>query len=59
MNKPVIRDSFSVDDIHKIREYHYETTKNMTRKQKIDAINKEAEKFEMEMKARKAKRVIV
>lgn len=30
MNKPIISDNFTVDDIHKIREYHYETTKNMS-----------------------------
>ena len=28
MEKPVFNNSFSVDDIHRLREYHYETTKN-------------------------------
>ena len=30
MDKPDISDDFTVEDIHKIREYHYELTKNMT-----------------------------
>lgn len=28
--KPIISLDFTVDDIHKIREYHYELTKDMT-----------------------------
>ncbi len=59
MTKPVIKDSFSVDDIHKIREYHYEMTKNMTDKKIIDDINKEAEKFKRKLKARRKKRAVV
>lgn len=30
MEKPIISSDFTIDDIHKIREYHYELTKNMT-----------------------------
>ena len=30
MNKPNISPDFTVDDIHKIREYNYELTKNMS-----------------------------
>ena len=31
MNKPIIKEnSFSVEDIHKIREYHYEQTKELS-----------------------------
>jgi len=30
MAKPVFEDTFSVDDIYKLREYHYEMTKDMT-----------------------------
>ena len=59
MTKPVIKDSFSVDDIHKIREYHYEMTKNMTDKKIIDDINKEAEEFKKKLKARRKKRTVV
>jgi hypothetical protein len=30
MNKPDISPNFTVDDIHKIREYNWETTKNLS-----------------------------
>jgi len=30
MNKPSISSDFTIDDIHKIREYHYELTKDMS-----------------------------
>ena len=59
MTKPIIKDSFSVEDIHKLREYHYESTKNMTKKERIKEINDKAEEFEREMLRRKAKRVVV
>ena len=39
MKKPVFKKSFSVDDIHELREYHYETTKDMTREERIEEIN--------------------
>lgn len=30
MNKPEISNNFTVDDIHKVREYNHEATKNMS-----------------------------
>ncbi len=30
MEKPVLSSDFTVEDIHKLREYNYEKTKNMT-----------------------------
>ena len=30
IKKPDISDNFTIEDIHKIREYHYEKRKNMT-----------------------------
>ena len=39
MNKPKLKkDSFSVDDIHKIREYNYERTKNLSSKDLIKGL---------------------
>lgn len=49
MTKPNLKNSFSVEDIHKLREYHYETTKNFSEKEFIDDINKKAEKFKKEL----------
>ena len=34
MDKPVISDNFTVDDIHKIREYNYESTKHLSFEEK-------------------------
>lgn len=40
MDKPIIKEnSFSVDDIHKLREYHYETTKHLSDEEIINEIN--------------------
>ena len=30
MNKPIISDNFTIEDIHKIREYNHEVTKKMS-----------------------------
>ena len=43
MEKTKISASFTIDDIHKIREYHYEVTKNMTTKEWCDYFNKSKE----------------
>ena len=56
MTKPIFKTSFSVDDIHKLREYNYERTKNFTKKELIDDINKGADEFEKKiLKAKKNK----
>ena len=59
MDKPILKDSFSVDDIHRLREYHYEITKDMTREERIKEINDKAEKFEKEMKERRDKKAVI
>ena len=56
MNKPVFKDSFSVDDIHKLREYNYEITKNMTKEERIAYINDKAEKAKEKINKIKAER---
>ena len=43
MIKPDFKDSFSVDDIHKLREYHYEKTKDLTGEELINEINEKAD----------------
>ena len=54
MNKPNIeKGSFYVDDIHKIREYNYEKTKNLSSKDLIKYINDRAEKTREEIRKRK------
>lgn len=34
MPKPILSPDFTIEDIHKIREYNYETTKNMTKEER-------------------------
>ena len=59
MDKPIIKDSFSVDDIHKIREYHYEMTKNLSREEKIKEIKDKADKVKEELRRKKEERAAV
>lgn len=48
MDKPILKEnSFSVDDIHKMRKYHYEKTKNLSSDEFIKGINERAKKFRM------------
>lgn len=39
VEKPIISPDFTIEDIHKIREYNYEVTKNMTDEEKIAYYN--------------------
>ncbi len=57
MNKPVFEEnSFSVDDIHKIREWHYEQTKHLSNEEIVKDINKRAEKVRKDIEKMKKKR---
>ncbi len=57
MNKPVFEEnSFSVDDIHKIREWHYEQTKHLSNEEFVKDINKRAEKVKKDIEKMKKKR---
>ena len=56
MEKPILSPNFTIDDIHKIREYHYEMTKNMTTEEWCAYFNKTAAKVLKEMAERKAEK---
>ncbi len=57
MNKPVFEEnSFSVDDIHKIREWHYEQTKHLSNEEIVKDINKRAEKVRKDIEKMKKSR---
>ena len=45
MNKPEISKDFTIDDIHKIREYNYEETKHLTVAEKAEYYKSKAESF--------------
>ena len=45
VNKPEISKDFTIDDIHKIREYNYEETKNLTVAEQAAYYKAKAEAF--------------
>ena len=60
MKKPVLSPNFTIEDIHKLREYNYEITKDMTDKERMDYYNnrgREVQRKLERMKARSEERV--
>ena len=55
--KPIISPDFTIEDIHKIREYHYELTKDMTTQERINFYNEGGRAFLKEMEERKLQKV--
>lgn len=51
--EPIISPDFTIEDIHKIREYHYELTRDMTMQEKINFYNEGGRAFLAEMERRK------
>ena len=54
MEKPILSPDFTIEDIHKIREYNYEVTKNMTLEEKLAHYNTAGMEVEKEIQRRKA-----
>lgn len=58
MDKPNISPNFTIDDIHKIREYNYEITKDMSAEERKRYYDSKAEKIRLEiMRLKENKRV--
>ena len=57
ITKPVISPDFTIEDIHKIREYHYELTKDMTPQERMNFYNEGGKAFLREMEERKLQKV--
>lgn len=53
MNKPVLSPNFTIEDIHKLREYNYEMTKDMTDKERMDYYNKSGREVQRKIQERK------
>ena len=45
VTKLIISPDFTIEDIHKIQEYHYELTKDMTLQEKFDFYNEGGKAF--------------
>ena len=39
MSRPVLSPNFTIEDIHKLREYNYYQTKDMSRQERMDYYN--------------------
>ena len=57
MEKPILSPNFTIEDIHKIREYHYELTKDMTSQERINFYNEGGRAFLKEIQERKLQKV--
>ena len=53
MEKLVISPDFTIEDIHKIREWNYEQTKDMTMEEKIAYYNNSGKDAEREIERRR------
>ncbi len=56
MNRPDLSPNFTVEDIHKLREYNYYQTKDMGRQERIDYYNIRGMEVHKEIQARKSKK---
>ena len=57
MEKPVLSPNFTIEDIHKLREYNYEMTKHMTDQERIDYYNRQGHKIQEKWRAEKEERI--
>ena len=57
MNKPNISDKFSIEDIHKIREYNAERRRKLTSKERLADIRKSADECEKDINEYRKTRV--
>jgi len=56
MEKPIISPDFTVEDIHKIREYHYELTKDMPFEERAAFYHEGVREFNTYLAERKRKK---
>ena len=57
MNKPVLSPNFTIENIHKLREYKYYQTKDMSRQERIDYYNTRGIEVHKEIQARKLREI--
>ncbi|MDR2532355.1 MAG: hypothetical protein LBC82_05890 [Oscillospiraceae bacterium] len=59
MNEPKISRDFTIEDIHKVREYNYEITKDMTTEELRNFYKKGADEGERRINELRKKRMSV
>lgn len=53
MNKPILSPDFTIEDIHKLREYNYYKTKDMLPQERMDYYNALGMEVHREIQMRK------
>lgn len=56
MEKPILSPKFTIEDIHKLREYNYYQTKDMTSEERMDYYNSRGMEVHREIQSRKHER---
>lgn len=57
MEKPILSPDFTIEDIHKLREYNYYLTKDMSQQEKMDFYNKRGMEVHKKIQGRKLQKV--
>ena len=57
MKKPALSPDFTIEDIHKLREYNYYQTKDMSRQDRIDYYNTRGIEVHKKIQARKLQKI--
>lgn len=57
MDRPILSPNFTIEDIHKLREYNYYQTKDMTPQERIDYYNSRGMEVHREIQYRKMQKV--
>jgi len=57
MEKPVLSPNFTIEDIHKLREYNYYVTKDMTPQERMNYYNSKGRAFQREIEESKLQKV--
>ncbi len=57
MSRPVLSPNFTIEDIHKLREYNYYQTIDMSRQERMDYYNTRGMEVHKEIQARKLQKI--
>ena len=57
MDRPILSPDFTIEDIHKLREYNYYQTKDMTPQECMDYYNSRGMEVHREIQCRKIQKV--